>query len=118
MEGQVSEKWWYKLITFSAIRDCINNTIGFFKQLTDKTDPHSSHRAINLTWGIGSFVCYWADHFIFNRGKFTKEDFIFITVMAGVTTLAAAMAKFGDKPIPTDTPQEVKDGDDNTTQQS
>ena len=83
------DSWWWKTIT-------LQNFIQYVKNLIDKTDPASSHAAINLLWGVGSFFCYWADHFLSNPGKFVQSDFMFITAMAGITTLSAVASKLVD----------------------
>jgi hypothetical protein len=91
--------WFYKIITCKPITD-------YFQRLVNKLDDQSSHRAINVLWGCGSFFLYFFDHFFYKR-TFTNQDFMFITGMAGITTLAAVSSKKLD-PKPT----EDEDGPD------
>lgn len=101
------ETWWFKLITGYPIIKRIDNAIEFVKDLINKNNPYSSHRAINLTWGIGSFILYWIDHFLKKR-NFTNGDFLFIAGMAGVTTISAVLAKSQDSKL-TDMASETED---------
>ena len=95
------DSWWWRLITLAPLLERFDKAIDFLKELTDKLDSHSSHRAINLTWGIGSFVCFWVNHFIYNHGKFATADYVFIATMAGITTMSAVLSK-GFDPKPTE----------------
>ena len=71
--------------------------LQYFKDLSDSMNPLSSHNAINLLWGGGSFVFYWVDHFYRVTHKldyqFTTTDYIFISAMAGISTLSALASK-------------------------
>jgi hypothetical protein len=84
------EKLWFKIITFRPFVD-------FCKSLINKDNPESAHSFINLVWGLGSFFLYWFDHFAFDRGNFTGNDYMFIAGMAGLTTLSAVASKLIDK---------------------
>jgi hypothetical protein len=87
-EGTWRDTWFWKTITFAKF-------ISFIKGLIDKKDPHSSHEAVNLTWGLGSFVFYWMDHFLAHR-VFTNQDYVFIASMAGITALSSLSSKKTD----------------------
>ena len=93
--------WFYRLISCKPITDN-------FKKLIDKNDPMSSHRAVNITWGLGSFGFYWLDHFLYKR-VFTNQDYMFILAMAGISTVAAIRAKRLDSDTTTE------DSDDNAS---
>ena len=71
--------------------------VKFFKDLSNSENPLSSHKWVNLVWGGGSFVCYWADHFIRlfkNKDyKFETLDYVFIAAMAGISTISAIASK-------------------------
>ena len=80
--------WWYKIITFSAIVTRIDNAVEFFKGLVNQQNPLSSHEAVNMVWGLGSFILYWLDHFVYHR-VFSNQDFLFLATMSGITAIAA-----------------------------
>jgi hypothetical protein len=94
--------WIYRIMTLKPFTN-------YFRELADRTNPESSHRAINVTWGMGSFFLYWADHFYYHR-VFTVQDYMFIAAMAGITTLAAVASKTIDNKQP----EEVSDESDTT----
>lgn len=87
------DSWWWRLITLAPLLERFDRVMFFIKELTNKQDSHSHHKAINLVWGVGSFICYWVNHFIFCKGKFETIDYIFIAGMAGITTLSAVLTK-------------------------
>lgn len=71
--------------------------VKYFKDLSNSANPQSSHKWVNLLWGGGSFVCYWADHFIRlaknKEYKFEILDYVFIAAMAGISSLTAILSK-------------------------
>jgi hypothetical protein len=87
--GWYKEKLWFKIITARPF-------VNFLKDLINKDNPASAHSFVNLIWGLGSFFLYWVDHFAFDRGNFTTNDYMFIAGMAGLTTLSAVASKIVD----------------------
>jgi len=76
--------------------------IEYFKGLTNKNNPHSSHRFVNLIWGCGSFFMFWAISFIqVTRDvafRFGALEYTFIGAMAGISTISAIVSKKKDQP--------------------
>jgi hypothetical protein len=76
--------------------------IQYFKNLTNKEDPHSSHRFVNLLWGCGSFGMFWASYcyqlFRDVNYRLSLTDYLFIATMAGMSTLSAIAAKQSGDP--------------------
>lgn len=87
--GTYKEEWWFKILTLRPF-------VNFLKDLINKDNPASAHSFINVIWGLGSFFLYWFDHFAFDRGNFTTNDYMFIASMAGLTTLSAVASKLVD----------------------
>lgn len=85
--------WWWKLLTGSFLRDRFDKLIKYCAELVNDNNSYSSHRAINITWGVGSFLGFWVDHFWFHRGAFTHWELGFIIAMAGVQTTSALVSK-------------------------
>jgi len=84
------EQMWFKILTARPFTN-------YFKELINKDNPASVHSFVNLIWGFGSFFLYWFDHFAFDRGNFTSNDYLFLAGMAGITTMSAVASKLADK---------------------
>ena len=87
------DNWWWKLLSGAFIRDRVDKTIKYFAELPNINNPYSSHRTINLCWGLGSFFGFWIDHFLYHRGGFSNWELSFILAMAGIHTTSALVAK-------------------------
>ena len=87
------KNWWWKLLSGAFVRDRIYKIIKYFAELPNVNSPYSSHRAVNVTWGLGSFILYFTDHFVFKRGPFSRDELLFMMAMAGIQTTSALISK-------------------------
>lgn len=111
--GAIKNLWFSIIGFFSSVMNCGHRIISlepvaYLKSLTNRNDPHSSHRAVNITWGLGSFIMFWGSYLfqLYRDINFRLgiTDYLFIATMAGMSTLSAIAAKQGLPPMDNSTP--------------